>query len=132
MEMSKSENSLTHLETRLRAMIEGEKGSAGIPRKLHNQLVRALVHAMQAGVNRKQGDADLDGISTSAPDQYTLILPPEMAQILLTHPAELDRLVAKLESSAVQAKLRFAAPPMLRGVPDPHAQELNILVDRKS
>jgi len=129
MEMSKIENSLTHLEARLRAMIEGEKGSAGIPRKLHNQLVRALVQAMQAGVKREPGDAALDGTSAIAPDQYTLILPPAQAQILLTQPIELDRLAKKLESSAAQAKLHFAAPPMLRVVPDPAAQELNILVE---
>lgn len=122
--MTRIETTLTRLEARLRAMIEGDTARDGIPRKFHHQLVRALAIAMQAGVIK--GENDLDGKAYTAPDQYTLVLPAEQAQILLTHPSELDRLAHHLESAAIQSSLSFAASPMLRVVADPTAQELHI------
>jgi hypothetical protein len=124
MEMSWIETTLTHLEARLRSMIEGNPGGDGIPRKFHNQLLRALVQAMHAGA--KMDGSDLDGQAVIAPDQYTLVLPSDQARILLTHPAELDRLAHQLESTARQSNLLLTASPMLRIVADPNAQRLQV------
>jgi hypothetical protein len=129
MEMSRIETKLTRLETRLRAMIEGDSTNGEISRKLHNQLVRALVQAMQAGVNKDQKKIAQKGLPLFAPDQYTILLPAEQAHVLLNHPAELDKLAQKLESSAAQANLRLAAPPLLRVVPNPRVKELHILAE---
>jgi hypothetical protein len=129
MEMSRIESKLTRLESHLRVMIEGDSAKGGIPRKFHNQLFHALVQALQAEVNQKPGRNDLEDRVFNAPDQYTIVMPPEQAQFLVNHPAELDRLAKKLESSAARANLRFAALPMLRVVPDPSAKEIHILVE---
>ena len=105
MDMSKIEISLTRLEARLRAAIEGDTASDGIPRKFHRQLVHGLVKAMKAGIFSMQ---DKDGVGTwldYAPDQYTLVLPTQQAQLLLSHPSELDHLARHLEGAATQSGL---------------------------
>jgi hypothetical protein len=130
MDMSRIESSLTRLEARLQAIIEGESAKDGIPRKFHNQLLRGLIRAMQAEVNKEQGEVDLDDVTPAAPDQYTLVLPSAQAQMLLSHPSELDRLARQLESSAAQSGFRLHASPILRIVADPTAQELHVLCER--
>jgi hypothetical protein len=129
MDMSWIETSLNRLEARLRTLIEGDPAGEGIPRKFHTQLVHELTVAMQSGVHRNPIENDSDGKGFNAPDQYTLVLPSEQAQILLNHPAELDRLAHKLEISAVQLGTRFAVPPMLSVVADPSAKELRIMTE---
>jgi len=124
MEMSRIERSLTKLETRLRAMIEGDASRDGISRKFHNQLLLALTVALRAEVKKKSTE---DGQVPIPPDQFTLVLPIEQAHLLLTHPAALDRLCRKLERYAIQHGTPFSNPPMLRIVADPNAQELQIL-----
>jgi hypothetical protein len=129
MSMSWIESSLTRLEARLRSLIEGNAVLDGIPRKLHNHLERELLLAMKSGVRREHNEQNPDGWSLTAPDQYTLVLPALQAQLLLTRPAELDRLTHKLESTAYQAGFVFAAAPLLSIVADPLAKELRILVE---
>jgi hypothetical protein len=128
MEMSKIDISLTRIEARLRAMIEGDAGRHGIPRKMYNQVLDALVRTMLVEMGMSHRKDDQKGLP-SAPDQYTIVLPEEQANILINHPAALDSLVQKMESSAIQANLCFASAPILRVVPDPNSQELHILVD---
>jgi hypothetical protein len=129
MEMSRIEISLTRLEARIRAMTEGDASTGGIPRKLHNQLLHALVRAMQEEVSKNQSEDDQRGFPLTAPDQYTIVMPAEQAHFLLNHPTELGSLAHKLESSAAQKNLHLAASPILRVVADPTAQELHILVE---
>ena len=129
MEMSKIDTSLTRIEARLRAMIEGDASKGGIPHKMYNQVLDALVHTMLEEVAKRHGRDDQKGLLFTAPDQYTIVMPEEQANILINHPAALDRLVLKMESSAAQANLRFTGSPILRVVPDPKSQELHILVD---
>ena len=97
MDMSRIEISLNRLEARLRAAIEGDTASEGIPRKFHRQLVHGLVKAMQAGLLKTQAENGVGAGSTCAPDQYTLVLPTDQARLLLSHPSELDRLARHLE-----------------------------------
>jgi hypothetical protein len=126
MDMSRIEISLTRLEARLRAAIEGDTALDGIPRKLHHQLVHGLVKAMQAGLSRTQAENSVYAGSAYAPDQYTLVLPTDQAQLLLSHPSELDHLARQLEQAATQSGLKFTASPILRVVADPNAATLQI------
>ncbi len=123
MEMSRIERSLIHLETRLRAMIEGDAARDGISRKLHNHLLVALTDALRAEVENKSAE---DGMARVPPDLYTLVLPTEQAQLLLAHPEALDRLCRKIERYAIQLGTHFSSPPLLRVVADPNAQEVKI------
>jgi hypothetical protein len=132
MEMSWIETTLSRLEARLRELIEGETIRDGIPRKFHKRLVHELTMAMRSGAHKVPDEGDPAGsafTALTAPDQYTLVLPDERAKILLTHPAELDRLAHILESAASQAGIMFAAPPMLCVVADPQAKDLRIQVE---
>jgi len=125
--MSWIESSLTRLEARLRAMIEGDDGRDGIPRRFYNQLWQALIEALQAEVKMAKGH--LDGEGHSSPDQYTLVLPTEQAQLLLTHPAVLDGIARKLERLAAHLNIQMAAKPILRVVADPSAQGIQVFCD---
>jgi len=127
--MSWIESTLTRLETRLRAMIEGEAGRDGISRKLHNQLLGALFQAMLTDANSRPVIDGADGQAYSLPDQYTLVLPTQQAQLLLTHPTALDRLSQMLEQSAAKIKIPFLSAPMLRVVADPNARELQVFCE---
>ena len=127
--MSWIERILTLFEARLRIFVEGDASRDGFPRRLHRQLERELVHAMKSGIRNLPNEAPVNGGSLTAPDQYTLVLPAIDAQILLTHPSELDRLTRTLETSAMQAGLRFGAPPVLRVVADPQSTNMSILFE---
>jgi hypothetical protein len=105
---------LTHLK-RPKAMFEGESARDSIPRALHNQISQGLVQAMRAGANNRISGNDQDGQVRTAPDQYTLVLPTEQAQLLLSHPANLDRLARMLEISTV-TKYHVGCPPILRSL----------------
>src|SRR4030042_4933871 len=130
--MSWIETSLTRLEERLRDLSEGESVRDGIPRKFHKQLVNELSMAMRSGTQRVANDHQPVGsafTTLTAPDQYTLVLPGGQAQILLAHPAELDRLARILETIAGQSGIVLNAPPMLRVVADPLVKDLRIQVE---
>jgi hypothetical protein len=129
MEMSKIEISLTRLETRLRAMIEGDVGISDIPRKLHKQVLHALLQAMQAEVNQSLPRDEQAGRFSTAPDLYTIVMPEEQATILINHPTALDKLARVLEHSAAQANFQLARLPILRVVADPSIQKLHVLAE---
>jgi hypothetical protein len=126
MHMSWIENSLTRLETTIRAIIEGDTAVDGIPRKFHNQLVEALVSAMQSGLNKVRRENEPEVFIDIAPDQYTLVMPADQAKILLSHPTELDRLAHKLVNTAAQANLLLAAPPIIHVVGSPDAKQTSV------
>ncbi len=130
MDMSWIETSLTRLEARLRSLIEGDSVRRdGISQQLNRRLEHELIMAMKSGV-RKLPEEDVAGSRTLiAPDQYTLLLPAAQAQLLLTHPAVLDRLTHKLENTAYQQGIGFSVAPMLRVVADPLSAEVNVLVE---
>jgi hypothetical protein len=70
-----------------------------------------------------------DGLKAApvyAPDQYTLVLPPEQAQMLLSHPTELDHLASDIQLAATRSGMKLAAKPILRVVADPTEKRLNI------
>lgn len=120
---------LNRLEARLRQMIEGEPAADGIGRKFHRQLERALTEKMKACAQKLPDEKDPRESILTAPDQYTLVLPPVQAELLLTHPTELDQLGRKLENSAAQSGLVFAAVPMLRIVADRQSTDLKVIVE---
>jgi hypothetical protein len=123
------ETSLNRLEVRLREMIEGESAADGIARKFHNQLEHALIDAMKSCAQNLPDEQNPGEMTLTAPDQYTLVLPPVQAQLLLTHPTELDRLSRKLENSAALSGIAFAAAPILRVVADPQLTEMKVVVE---
>jgi hypothetical protein len=129
MNMPWFESSLTHLEARLRVLIEGQPGVDGITRKLHKQLEHELIASMKSSVIGVSGADDLKSRTQSAPDVYTLMLPTHQAQQLLTHPAELDRLTRALQAAATQSGIVFAGEPMLRVVAAPQSEEIKVLVE---
>ncbi len=99
----------------------------GIPQKLHRQLAKELAIAMRKGVSDNSAGNTLDGRRFVAPDRYTLILPTAQANLLLTHPAELDRLTRSLENEASQAGIPFAGPPLLRVVAAPQSAGVKVI-----
>lgn len=127
--MSWIEAALTRLEARLRLMIEGNAAWDGFPRRLHHVLERRLIQAMKSGACQVPDVTTSSGHSLIAPDQYILILPAVEAQVLLTHPTELDRLIRKLENTASQAGMVFVSAPTLRVVADPHSLEMSIFAE---
>jgi hypothetical protein len=129
MEMSRVETSLTHMEARLRAIFEGNAVVPGIPRKLHNQVFQAIVRTVEKELDLKQRKGDLKCRTIIAPDQYTIVMPADQANILLNHPEALDRLAQELENYLTQRNLRPAGAPLLRVVPDPTIKGINILLD---
>ncbi len=129
MTMSRIESTLTRLEARLRELIEGEPAAEGIAPKFHHQLKQAITKAMKACTNKLPDGQNPGRMILAAPDQYTLVLPLEQAQLLLTHPTELDRLTHKLEISAAQGGLVFAAAPVLRVVSDPQSRALKVVAE---
>ncbi len=124
--MSRIESTLTRLEARLRELIEGEPAVDGIERKFHHQLERGLIMVMKACSRHLPDELCADEKTLTAPDQYTLVLPTEQAQLLLTHPSELDRLSRKLEISAAQAGIVFSTEPILLVVADPQLTRLKV------
>jgi len=129
MDMSWIETSLTRLEARLRALIEGDSSTDGISRKLHRQLEHELSLAMRSGRHRITSESNPGRSTFLAPDQYTLVLPALQAQLLLTHPTELDRLTHILENTAYQEGTGFAGAPIVRVVADPLAVDMNVIVE---
>ena len=129
MSMSRIESTLTRLEARLRELIEGEPAAEGIAPKFHHQLEQALSGAMKTWTHKLTDGQDPGCMIVTAPDQYTLVLPIEQAQLLLTHPAELDRLTHKLEIAAAQRGLVFTAAPVLRVVSDPQSRALKVVAE---
>jgi hypothetical protein len=129
MPMSWIETTLTQLEGNLRNLIEGEAGRDGIPRKLHRQLERRLIQAMKASVSRRIDQVDPHGWSQTAPDQYVLMLPRAQAELVLTHPTELDWLTRKLEDIAHKEGFVFAKSPLLRVVANPQEVDLKIFTE---
>jgi len=125
--MSWIERILTRLEAGLRLFVEGDAARDGFPKRLHRQLEGGLIQAMKRGRRKLADEAPAMGRTSTAPDQYTLVLPTIDAQILLTHPTELDRLTHGLENTAAQAGMAFRVPPILRVVADPQAAGLSIL-----
>lgn len=128
MNMPWYEASLTRLEARLRKLIEGEPAVDGITRKLHKQLEHELITAMQTSTIGLSG-GDIHERKLSAPDVYTLLLPTQQAQQLLTHPAELDRLSHALQVAATQSGIIFTGELMLRVVAAPQSVEMKVLVE---
>lgn len=128
MDMSWIESSLTRLERQLSDLIEGDPAEDGIPRKLHRQLGKELVSAMRSGIRRNPGKTGA-GSQPAAPDEYTLLLPTLLAELLLGHPRELDRLGKHLEAAAGRAGAHFSNAPILRVVADPSAVRIKITAD---
>jgi hypothetical protein len=129
MSMSRIESTLTRLEARLRQLIEGEPAAEGIAPKFHHQLEQGLTEALKACAHKLPDGQDPGRMVIVAPDEYTLVLPIEQAQLLLTHPAELDRLAHKLEIAAAQRGLVFTAAPVLRVVSDPQSSTLKVVAE---
>ncbi len=124
--MSWIERLLTRMEAGLRLVIEGDPAVDGFPRQLHRQLQRELIHTMQSAARRLPDASSPARQNFAAPDLYTLVLPSIEAQILLTHPSELDRLSRILQNAVSRAGMSCAAIPTLRVVADPQAVAVNI------
>jgi hypothetical protein len=127
--MSWIEAALTQLEGNLRNLIEGEVVRDGVPRKLHHLLERRLIQAMRTGVSRIPNQAGTDGWSQTAPDQYVVMLPPAQAELVLTHPNELDWLTRKLEDTAQKEGFAFTKSPLLRVVANPQSIEVRVFAE---
>ncbi len=127
--MTQIEIFFNRLEANLRLLIEGDATHDGFPAKLHRQLLRELVSVMKGGVRQQAYRLSPANPVPIAPDQYTLVVPAIEAQILLSHPSELDRLTRKLENLAADSGIGFIAPPLLRVVANPQCTEMDIKAD---
>lgn len=123
------ERFLSSLEARLRDLIEGDGAADGFPSPLHRQLSGLLSHALKQGARPLSDPASPSSMVRTAPDQYTLVMPGVLAQALLTHPTELDRLARLLVATASRAGLTFISPPIVRVVADPRAQQVSVEAD---
>lgn len=126
MDMSWIETSLTRLERQLREIIERDSGVEGIPRKLHHQLEKELATAMRAGIQTMPMSSK-GGNKREVPDEYTLVLPPLLAEQLLTHPQELDLLARHLAETAGRGGYGSSRAPILHVVADPAASQVRIV-----
>jgi hypothetical protein len=129
MNMPWYESSLTRLETRLRTLIEGAPGVDGISHKLHKKLEHELITAMRSSLKGTSAVEIVESPDLIAADVYIFVLPTQQAQLLLTHPAELDRLSEALKAAALRAGIRFVCEPVLRVVAAPPASEMKVLVE---
>jgi hypothetical protein len=125
MDMSWIESSLSRLEHQLRELFEGNHPADGISRKLHHQLEHALFSALRASLGTSAAES-WDG-RKFAPDEYTLLLPPQLAEQLLTHPQELDRLALYLIGASAQAGYPIPGAPVLHVVADPQAEQVKVV-----
>ena len=123
--MSWIETSLTRLEWQLRELIEGDPPIEGISRNLHKKLEKQLISAMKKGI-QKAAQEGLVEVKPVAPEEYTLVLPAQIAGQLLTHPRELDRLSRKLQIGADRAGFRTARPPIIRVVAEPDGEQVSV------
>jgi hypothetical protein len=125
MDMSWIETSLTRLEGQLRELFEGDPAADGFPRKLHSQLRHALVSALHASLN--SSSLGFENRKSSPPGEYTLLLAPLLAEQVLTHPVELDRLAQQLATTANRAGWQMTRIPDLRVVADPNATGIRVV-----
>jgi len=126
MDMSWLETSLARLEARLQSLIEGDAGRGPGSRRYQDELMRQVLQAMQAALHQPPENNDPGSSPITAPDLYTLVLPPAKAQALQARPDILDGLARKLEEAAQKTGIQFPAPPVLRVVADPAALRLSV------
>jgi len=124
--MSWLETSLARLEARLQSLIEGDAGRGPGSRHYQDELMHHVLQAMQAGLQQPPDNNDPGSSPVTAPDLYTLVLPPAKAQALQAKPDILDGLARKLEEAAQKTGIQFPAPPVLRVVADPAALRLSV------
>ncbi len=129
MDMHWIENSLGRLERQLRELIEGKPGSHGNPGKFAQQLERELLTAMESEVGATPLGSFPAGGSPLAPDEYTLLLPRQEAEQLLTHPGEITRLTDRLKVSAADHGYLFNCEPVLKVVAVPELEKIKVLVE---
>jgi len=129
MEMSRFETSLARLESSLKRLIEGEPELDGFPHKLHYQLEKELIGIMKLEAQKASHVVNRVKKSLTAPDHYTLIMPVEQAELLLTHPGELDRLAHKLEVMATQHAMTLSDKPIVRVVAVPESDSVKVVAN---
>jgi hypothetical protein len=110
--MSILKDTLTLLETRLQALVEGSAARLFTSEELQNSLARRLVEAMQA-----EARTHADG-SLIAPNLYTVRVHPSQRQRLDPDPELLEQLAQSLQGAAVEAGLIFLSPAVIRLVED--------------
>jgi hypothetical protein len=126
--MNQIEVILNHLEAFLRSIIEGQLSPDGFPSRFRRLLERELVRAMKNDARELPTDASSQP-AVIAPNLFTLVLNTVEAQVLLSHPKELDQLTSHLENKAAQAGMAFSLPPLLRVVADPQSSGIKIYTD---
>ncbi len=126
MDMSWIETSLTRIERQLRELIEGDPPAEGIPVRLHHQLEKELAAAMRTTVQAIPSK-NSDGSQPAIPDEYTIIVSPQSAELLLTHPKELDILAQHVKDASARLGFRAASAPIVRVVADPNTEGLQVI-----
>ncbi|NJD59974.1 MAG: FHA domain-containing protein [Anaerolineae bacterium] len=119
MDMHWIESSLGRLESHLRELIEGKQGSVDSSPRFYKQLERMLLAAMRSGVQDAPARTDNYSGKKIAPDQYTLLLAPPQAELVLTHPAELNGLANHLKIAAAEAGYLSSSEPVIKVVAVP-------------
>lgn len=121
--MSKLQKTLDQLENQLRAMIEGSTELVFPSSKVRDDLARRLVGAMHSEIKDT-----LNGIQT-APNLYTLLLPPQQAFTFHENQVLLKEMAHSLEDYAREAGLHMVGKPIVKVVPlhPDNSNELRVL-----
>lgn len=120
--MSRLQKTLDRLETQLRVLIEGSAEKIFPSSSIRADLAHKLAQAMQVKIITEP-----DG-SQSAPNLYTLLLPPQQAQALQANPQVLNEVAMSLEEYARQAGLQLHGKPMIKIVSTNTDQENEMYV----
>jgi hypothetical protein len=129
MDMHWIESSLGRLERHLRELIEGKQGSVDSSPRFYESLERILLAAIRSGLQDAPAHTDIHSGKQIAPDQYTLLLAPPQAELVLTHPRELNGLINRLKTAAGEAGYLFNSEPVIKVVAVPELEIRRVLVD---
>ncbi len=106
-------NTLTRIESRLQALIEGSLERLVPIYDIQKELARQIVHAIQAEI-RTGPDGHL-----LAPNLFSVFLPAEEALVLQADESFLDLLSHSLSAAVHESGVAFAAPLNIKVLPNP-------------
>ncbi len=116
--MSQLPSILNRLESRLQTLVEGSLGRLFPAYDLRQALAHHLVTAMQ-GELRLDTREPLSEENLISPDQFTIFLPSEQADIALDRQDLVKELARGLQRAAQASRIRFLNPPTVRILPSP-------------
>ena len=114
---------LIGIERRLRGLVEGSVARLFPIKAMANELLSNLMQAMQDSMHQT-GDGKY-----LAPNLYTVLLPPDQAEVLQRQGELIEDLGNSLLEMAEESELTFSSPPVVRIVASPELSEGQMRVE---